>query len=516
MKTHHQNYKLSTANSTASGSRHLVVATLLALALLAGAGSVLADYSSDVLALSPIGYWRLNETAGVLADNTGSLGNGADGTYTDTVVMNEPGPVIPGVDFGANNFSKGFGPGAGSVRTGASILNNMSAFTIMGFIRPADRVDNRIALFGQDNVVEVGFIAPGTFQLWTSTPTFLDVAYPFPSNEWHHVAAVGTGSEVRIYFDGQLATSAAAVVGDYGSSGSGFNIADAVFDSSGNQFTGAIDEVTVFDRALTEEQIQSLLDPAAASRATFNVNKYFNDSNPAEVAVTISCDTGLPLEQTKMISQGHPVEFVVVDFDDGELDCDITEATPTGYSANYESNGGLDSGNSVAACRYNSIGFGADFTCDISNSLNDVGIVVRKIWIDDNPQFSTPNYARARWNCYNTQFQAYGDDPSSFFGCDGDVCGSLSFYGADSTDSFTVFPDFDGSTWCSVEERVFESGVETSSNCGRLYVAPGQGNACTITNTRFYEGIPTLSQYGLAFLALLMLGVGLVGFRRFV
>jgi hypothetical protein len=251
------------------------------------------------------------------------------------------------------------------------------------------------------------------------------------------------------------------------------------------------------------------------SRATFNVNKYFDDNNPAEVAVTISCDTGLPLEQTKMISRGHPVEFVVVDFDDGELDCDITEATPLGYSANYESNGGLDSDNGVAACRYNAVGFEEDFTCDINNSLNQVGIVVRKIWIDDNPQFNTPNYARARWNCYNSGYDSGADD-AAFFGCDGDTCGSLSFYGADSTDSFSVYPDWDGSTYCTVEERVFESGVETSSNCGRLYVAPGQGNACTITNTRFYEGIPTLSQYGLAILALLMLGMGMVGFRRFV
>jgi hypothetical protein len=32
----------------------------------------------------------------------------------------------------------------------------------------------------------------------------------------------------------------------------------------------------------------------------------------------------------------------------------------------------------------------------------------------------------------------------------------------------------------------------------------------------FFEGIPTLSQYGMAIMALLMLGVGFVGFRRFV
>jgi hypothetical protein len=43
----------------------------------------------------------------------------------------------------------------------------------------------------------------------------------------------------------------------------------------------------------------------------------------------------------------------------------------------------------------------------------------------------------------------------------------------------------------------------------------GGNSSCTFTNTVFFEGIPTLSQYGLALMALLMLGVGMVGFRRF-
>jgi len=38
---------------------------------------------------------------------------------------------------------------------------------------------------------------------------------------------------------------------------------------------------------------------------------------------------------------------------------------------------------------------------------------------------------------------------------------------------------------------------------------------CTATGTQFFEGIPTLSQYGMALMALLMLGVGFIGFRRF-
>ena len=34
--------------------------------------------------------------------------------------------------------------------------------------------------------------------------------------------------------------------------------------------------------------------------------------------------------------------------------------------------------------------------------------------------------------------------------------------------------------------------------------------------TRFYEGIPTLDSYRLALLALIVLGIELIGFRRFV
>ena len=51
-------------------------------------------------------------------------------------------------------------------------------------------------------------------------------------------------------------------------------------------------------------------------------------------------------------------------------------------------------------------------------------------------------------------------------------------------------------------------------SCQSMTVLPGVGASCTITNTRLYEGIPTLSQYGLALMALLMLGVGFVAFRR--
>jgi hypothetical protein len=82
-----------------------------------------------------------------------------------------------------------------------------------------------------------------------------------------------------------------------------------------------------------------------------------------------------------------------------------------------------------------------------------------------------------------------------------------------------VIPDYPSST-CFAEEDHVASAVETTSDCGGwkdpgMEVSAGEGDSCTITNTLFFEGIPTLNQYGLAIMALLMLGIGMVGFRRF-
>jgi hypothetical protein len=61
------------------------------------------------------------------------------------------------------------------------------------------------------------------------------------------------------------------------------------------------------------------------SLANFLVTKTFSDGNDDEVQVTLTCNNGLPLEQSFMISEGHPVNFVLTQFTDGVPDCEVTE-----------------------------------------------------------------------------------------------------------------------------------------------------------------------------------------------
>ena len=102
-----------------------------------------------------------------------------------------------------------------------------------------------------------------------------------------------------------------------------------------------------------------------------------------------------------------------------------------------------------------------------------------------------------------------------------DFCAMLRFVGDNELDfpqakTVTVRPEF-GGTVVVIEEFNLDSAVVVTNDCGgSVTVSPGDAaESCAFTNTVFFEGIPTLNQYGMAILALLMLGVGFVGFRRF-
>jgi hypothetical protein len=213
-----------------------------------------------VLQSRPGGYWRFSESSGRLARNAGTFGSGADGSYMNEVVLGAAGPRPPQFDlFEPENSAARFGAES-SVTTPKSLLDSKQAFTIAGWIRPTSSQAHRTGLFGQNDAIEFGFIDPNTIQLWTPNGGSLDVPYPFALNEWHFLTATGDGQKLRIYFDGILAGTGGSPTFDYGSSQFPFNIGGGgIFDQSGNQFTGEIDEVALWDRALTETEISALL-----------------------------------------------------------------------------------------------------------------------------------------------------------------------------------------------------------------------------------------------------------------
>lgn len=234
--------------------------------------------------------------------------------------------------------------------------------------------------------------------------------------------------------------------------------------------------------------------------ARFNVTKDFSDGSTDDVNVVLSCDTGLPLVQDLTIAGGDPtgVTFVVTDFIDGTMSCAVTEVTNTpGYTIE------------ASGCEWNLVNaIDGPFSCVVNNVADDATFTAYKYWeiINDGGDYVDP-YVPVTISCSR-------DITSSNGNIAGNQRSATRVLG--DGDYLVVTVDVEtGPATCSASENITQSGVESEDNCFARVLGPGDIDSCTFVNTVFFEGIPTLSQYGLALLALLMLGVGMVGFRRF-
>jgi len=132
-----------------------------------------------------------------------------------------------------------------------------------------------------------------TDDLETRVGTFYDSDYDLsPAGGWHHIAAVGSGSQTQFYVDG-------AVAGDVIPVRSGADI-KWIGNYSGVAFAEIIDEFYVFDRALDEEEIQQLAGVAPLNLSGTDVTVQVNSTLVLDTEQTVmlggvSLDNGLRL-----------------------------------------------------------------------------------------------------------------------------------------------------------------------------------------------------------------------------
>lgn len=231
-------------------------------------------YADVILADGPIMFYRFEEATGQKTVNLGTAGAAADGLWmtgngqddsVQTDVSSGTGPR-PGefLGFAADNRSGKFTGQEGLLWVDAQqqLLNNLPAFTLEYWVKPANRVadptafGNRIGIVGQNDAVEYGFINPNTIQIWTPGGGSLDSTYTFPDNTWHHVATIADGRTIKNYFNGVFINQVSQTTANYGSST--FNVhvgGGGAFDATGNHFTGEIDEVAIFNKAISAERV---------------------------------------------------------------------------------------------------------------------------------------------------------------------------------------------------------------------------------------------------------------------
>lgn len=226
------------------------------------------DYDDLVAESSPLGYWRLGEdpytppTTLPTANNSGSLGDAGDASYQPGVMPGVEGPQPPAfAGFDAGNRGCGFNGVVGHVSTSLQNLFNQSTYTMIGWFRPDGAQPNRTGLCGQNDTLEYGWHdAATTFGPWSAVGGFPSINPSLiTEGEWHFFATVGDGTAHKLILDGVEVASVAASPAAYGTSGYNFNIGGGgILDAAGNFFRGAIDEVAVFNKALTSAELNEI------------------------------------------------------------------------------------------------------------------------------------------------------------------------------------------------------------------------------------------------------------------
>ena len=158
-----------------------------------------------------------------------------------------------------------------------------------------------------------------------------------PLQQLVHVAATydGTTQEVKLYVDGNLDSTHS------GHSSLPINSAPVTFAANadgGERWDGTIDEVRIYNRALSEDEISTIYDNYMEKTGSYyNVRKY-TDPEPT---VTVSKDNNPPeLGQIgdKTVNEGGFLEFTVTAFDPDDDPITLSTSTlPTG--ATFTDNG---------------------------------------------------------------------------------------------------------------------------------------------------------------------------------
>lgn len=212
-----------------------------------------ADYGTEVLDDAPAVYWRLGETAGLVAAD--SSGNGRDGTYG---ASNPVAGLIVGDSDGA----------VSSLGTGSETLvsytnsptNYVSALDGVAFemwvqSTAADfQAGSGSELSGVALVVLCGYPIAGDVTAIASTeeapgsPAILTVAAPTWNDDTiHHLVASADGTDLRLYMDGAL-IGTTALVGTFASMQLG-----CAQPTAGGLCT--LDEVAFYDHALSADRV---------------------------------------------------------------------------------------------------------------------------------------------------------------------------------------------------------------------------------------------------------------------
>lgn len=245
--------------------------------------------NEQILAAGPVAYWRLNETSGGAAQNLGSIGPAANGTYINTPSLGV-GPLYAGGDVAA-----GFNGTNESVNIPDNNLLNRSsqAQRTIELVFNADNITDRQVLYEEGGPVNAQSLYVFDGRVYVTArdagawgPAIISA--PINAGETYHVAFTfdSSSGEFIGYLNGDEMGRTPTPVGvAFPSHSNDIAIGrmrqdtwfhDGVGNGNGFNFDGRISDVAVYNDALAPEVIESHALAVTGTVAGPGENEEFN------------------------------------------------------------------------------------------------------------------------------------------------------------------------------------------------------------------------------------------------
>ena len=237
-----------------------------------------------------VGYWKFDEGSGTIINNSGSVGsslNGTFGTGNSAPIWSNNGKFSKSLSINAPQNAK--------VNTTASLNYTQEGFTYSAWIKPSS-FNSAYNMFmgqmlpyfnvynsgGSDNRLHMSMNAGGGQQ-----SVFGDT-HSITTNQWYYVAATyDSQGYMKVYLNGKLDGTAGPYMVPYNY---GNDLYFGTWEGAGSYpFNGLIDEVKIYNTALTAEEIKQ--DYNQGSATTFGTTNQTIGGTTTSLEYCIPGDT---------------------------------------------------------------------------------------------------------------------------------------------------------------------------------------------------------------------------------
>lgn len=242
------------------------------------------NYTSDVLALNPWLYWKLDDSGATAADTSG---NGRTGTYTPGTGTITKG-VVGALTTDTPNLAITQSGAACTYTTSTTTMNAPTQITEIVWFRTTSTTGGKLLGFemprtgvgvpGAGGTYDRHLYMDGAGKVWFGVYNggYFTIGSPATYNDgtWHMAAATMGAGGMSLYVDGTLVGTNANTAGEsttgwfragcgnlggWGASWTGANNPTTNTNPTQNRpFTGSLDEISIWQSVLTATQIRSL------------------------------------------------------------------------------------------------------------------------------------------------------------------------------------------------------------------------------------------------------------------